>query len=212
MSGSIWEQHAAELKRISKLKYNFDLETEEKIVDKLGWNVDHHQIELPNEPPGEPLTDGSFFEAKRVIHDYKFPDPTLITGIFIPTGPLLGRNMLLSAHFLGFEFLFGVRVTKESNERRTTPLGDVQVWGYSYATLQGHFEMGQISFEVWKFLKDGRVEFHIDSFSKADRISNFFYRIGFRLFGRRLQTKFARTALERTLAIVSGELARKSKL
>ena len=202
MTETDWEKHATELERISQLKFNFDLKAEGKLTAELGWHADHYQIELPSELAGPPVESGSFMEAKKVIHDYKFPDPSLISGIFIPTGLLVGRNMLLQAHFLGFTFYFGVRITEETNETRKTPLGDIQVWGYSYATLQGHFEMGRISFEVWKFEKDGKVEFHIDSFSKAEHITNIFYRLGFRIFGRSLQKRFAQTALERTYSIV----------
>ena len=206
MNETDWQKHAAELEKISQLKFNFDLEKENLLTAELGWHADHYQIDLPTEPVGPAIEAGSFMEAKKVIHDYKFPDPSLISGIFVPTGPLVGRNMLLQAHFLGFTFYFGVRIIEETNETRKTPLGDVQVWGYSYATLQGHFEMGRISFEVWKFVKDGRVEFHIDSFSKAEHISNIFYRLGFRIFGRSLQRRFAQTALARTDSIVRSSL------
>ena len=208
MNETDWQKHAIELEKISQLKFNFDLKAEGKLTAALGWHADHYQIDLPAEPPGPPIDSGPFMEAKKVIHDYKFPDPSLISGIFVPTGLLVGRNMLLQAHFMGLTFYFGVRITEETNETRKTPLGDVQVWGYSYATLQGHFEMGRISFEVWKFEKDGRVEFHIDSFSKAEHIANIFYRFGFRIFGRSLQKRFAQTALERTYSIVVSSLQR----
>ena len=31
----------------------------------------------------------------------------------------------------------------------------VRIWGWSYRTLQGHLEMGQMDYEVWKWLDDG---------------------------------------------------------
>ena len=35
-------------------------------------------------------------------------------------------------------------------------MGDaVRVWGWSYRTLQGHLEMGQMDYALWKWLDDG---------------------------------------------------------
>ncbi len=114
--------------------------------------------------------------------------------------------MLLRARFLGFTFWFGVRIGREIDEVRETDAGPVHVYGFDYATLEGHFERGQITFEVRKTEATGAVSFHIDAFSKPDRIRNPFYRIGFKLFGRRLQLRFAQTALERMQRFVREEL------
>jgi uncharacterized protein DUF1990 len=82
---------------------------------------------------------------------------------------------------------------------------DVRVWGWSYATLQGHLETGQMDYEVWKWLDTGSVEFRIHVVSRASRIGNPIIRLGFRLFGRREQVRFAKRACERMACLVSGD-------
>ena len=74
---------------------------------------------------------------------------------------------------------------------RTLHGRQVRVWGWSYRTLQGHFEMGQMDYELWKWLDNGEVEFRIHVVSRRARISNHLVRLGFRLFGRREQIRFA---------------------
>lgn len=56
----------------------------------------------------------------------------------------------------------------------------VRVWGWNYRTLQGHLEMGQMD--------------------------NPLIRVGFALFGRRMQKKFARRALARMHALVLDQV------
>jgi Domain of unknown function (DUF1990) len=116
--------------------------------------------------------------------------------------------MLLEARFLIFRFLFGVRVTAVTDETREMPTGPERVWGYSYATLEGHFERGQITFTVLKNLRTGRVVFRIDAFSQTGSIRNPMYRLGFWLFGRRLQRRFATASLERVQRFVREALER----
>ncbi|HLA63520.1 MAG TPA: DUF1990 family protein, partial [Rhodothermales bacterium] len=159
------------------------------------------------EPPGEPLRAGSWAAARAVLTNYEFPDPRLITGIFVPDDALEGRPMLLRARFMGFTFWFGVRVVNVVEEERGEDDERARVWGYSYRTLQGHWESGQITFEVWKWLASGRVAFRVHAFSRPGLIPNPFFRFGFRLFGRRLQLRFARTALERMRRLVAERLA-----
>src|SRR5207248_1742470 len=67
----------------------------------------------------------------------------------------------------------------------------------AYRTLQGHLEMGQMDYEVWKWLDTGRVEFRIHAYSRRARIRNPALRLGFRLIGRREQVRFARHACAR---------------
>jgi hypothetical protein len=78
------------------------------------------------------------------------------------------------------------------------------VWGWSYRTLQGHLEMGQIDYELWKWLDSGEVEFRIHVVSRAAQISNPVIRLGFRIFGRRQQVRFARRACERMALALSA--------
>jgi Domain of unknown function (DUF1990) len=91
------------------------------------------------------------------------------------------------------------------DELRRVEGREVRVWGWSYATLQGHLETGQMDYEVWKWLDIGAVEFRIHVVSRASRIGNPIIRLGFRLFGRREQIRFAKRACERMACLVSGE-------
>lgn len=205
-----WRRHAARLDALREARYNLDLEQRETYTEAAGWNIDRYDADLPPEPAGPPLppTDprASYEIAWGLVHDYAFPDPRLIVGIFSPDDPLPGRPMLLRARFLGFTFWFGVRIGREIDEVRETDAGRVHVRGMDYATLDGHFERGQITFEVRKAERTGAVSFHMDAFSRPDRIPNPFYRLGFAIFGRRLQRRFARTAIERMQRFTSEEL------
>ena len=185
----------------------FDPDTDEAHTEADGWHLDHHARDLPPEPPGEPLSDGSFAIARRILRDYDFPDPRLITGIYSADDPLEGRPMLLRARFLAFTFWFAVRVSRVIDEVTDGPDGPTRVWGFGYYTLEGHFERGHITFTVRKALESGRVAVWIDAVSKPERIRNPFYWLGFKLFGRRLQLRFARTALDRIDRFVRQELA-----
>lgn len=113
--------------------------------------------------------------------------------------------MLLEVHFWGLRFRFGVRVAGVIDETRTVEGRDVRVWGWSYATLQGHLETGEMDYEVWKWLDTGAVEFRIHVVSRPSRIGNPVIRLGFRLFGRREQVRFAKRACERMACLVAGK-------
>ena len=138
---------------------------------------------------------------------YEFADPEIVRAVYRPDSPLAGRDMLLEVRFWGLRFRFGVRVGGVIDETRTVEGRDVRVWGWDYATLQGHLEMGQVDYEVWKWLDTGAVEFRIHVVSRAGRIGNPIVRLGFRLFGRRRQVRFARRACERMACLVAGEPA-----
>lgn len=212
MSRPDWERYRDRLDAIPQMALNYDPEAaRDEHREANGWHVDRHIVDLPAEPPGPPLAPeapgASWAVACELVRDYAFPDPGLITGIFEPDGDLEGRPMLLRARFLAFRFWLPVRVAEVVDETRETHDGPARIWGYSYTTLEGHFEKGQIWFEVWKWLDSGRVAFRIFAVSKPETIRNPFYRVGFALFGRRLQLRFAHTALERMQRFVSEELA-----
>jgi hypothetical protein len=63
--------------------------------------------------------------------------------------------------------------TREVDGRRA------RVWGWNYHTLEGHLEIGQMDWEVWKWLESGEVEFHVHSVSLTARIANPLIRVGF---------------------------------
>jgi len=139
------------------------------------------------------------------MRDYEFADPEIVRAVYHADDPLAGRDMLLQVRFFGLRFRFGVRVGGVIDETRRLGGREVRVWGWNYATLQGHFEMGQMDYEVWKWLDTGAVEFRIHVVSRAGRIPNPIVRLGFRLFGRREQVRFAKRACERMAWLVSGE-------
>lgn len=205
-----WRRYEARLEALREARFNLDLDETHDYTEANGWHLDSHEAELPPEPPGPPLPSddprASWAIACDLLRTYAFPDPKLVTGIFAPDDPVAGRPMLLRARFLGFTFWFGVRVGREIDEVREGDAGPVHVYGYDYATLEGHFERGQITFEIRKAAAPGQVSFHIDAFSKPDRIRNPFYRIGFKLFGRRLQLRFAHSAMDRMQRFVKQEL------
>lgn len=194
----LWEEYQSLLEQIKLRKLNYDLEKSEEFTELNGWRIDDYATELPSESPGQPYPKGSWEIACEILRNYEFPDPSLITGVYVPDIPLQERYMILRGRFWWFTFLFGAKIGKVSDEtRRVDEITHARIWGYSYQTLEGHFEMGEITFEIWKYLESGKVEFRIHAYSKPTHIPNIFYRIGFRLFGRRLQVKFARTALAR---------------
>jgi uncharacterized protein (UPF0548 family) len=80
----------------------------------------------------------------------------------------------------------------------------VRRWGWNYRTLQGHLEMGQMDYEVHKWLDSGEVQFRIHAFSRPARIPNPVIRLGFRLFGRRVQRRFARHACQRMARLTAA--------
>ena len=203
-------QYQAVLADIAARALNF--EPPEDDAPPEGWRHDDVYVDLIAEPPGPPLERGSWSHAREFVKAYRFPDPGLIQGHFDPEAPLEGRSILLRGRFLGLVFPFGVRVSRAFEETRDTPEGPLRVWGYSYRTLEHHFERGQITFMVGKYMDSGRVIFRIRSYSQRAHIPNPLYRVGFRLFGRRLQTRFTRTALARTRDYVEERLVREACL
>ncbi len=203
-----WKRYESQLNRYAEAKLNFDLDRRAEYTEINGWRIDNYRVELPKEPIGAPVKNGAFEQAKQVLINYEFPDPDLVQGIFVPDGPLDKRIMVIQARFLIFTFMFGVKIGEVIDETRTDEQkGEAHVWGYSYRTLEGHFETGEITFEIWKFLESGVVEFRIHAFSKTGLIQNPFYRIGFAIFGRGLQRRFGITAMDRMQKIVMERLA-----
>ena len=188
--------------------YNFDPARLHEIAAAEGWHHDDRRQALPREPPGEPVPGGSFERAKALMRDYAFADGSAVHAIFEQDAPLQGRDMLLVGRFLGLDFRLGVRVGGVVDEVRTEDGRPVHVWGWFYRTLRGHLERGQMSYEVWKWLDTGAVEFRIAAVSHRGRIGNPLVRLGFALLGRREQLKFYDHTCEvmaaRTAAAVAG--------
>jgi uncharacterized protein (UPF0548 family) len=178
---------------------NFDLDEGEQLTPENGWHVDDYRQPLPGEPPGLPVPGGSWEVARRLMRDYEFADPSIIRAIYHPDEPLEKRDMLLEARFFGLRFSFGVRVGGVRDETREISGRQVRVWGWSYRTLEGHLEAGQMDYEVWKWLDSGEVEFRVHRFVRPARIANPLVRLGFRLFARR--------ACQRMALLTAAELA-----
>ena len=64
------------------------------------------------------------------------------------------------------------------------------MWGWNYRTLEGHVEIGQMDWEVWKWVDDGQVEFRVHAISRPARIPNPIVRLGFRLLRKRERDAF----------------------
>jgi uncharacterized protein (UPF0548 family) len=189
---------------------NFDVDQREHMTAERGWHVDDYCAGLGTEHPGPPVEQGPWAVACGLLRDYEFADPAIIPVVYHHDGPLEDRDMVLGARFWGLRFHLGVRVGGV-NDRLTEVDGrPVRLWGWNYRTLQGHLESGQMDYEVWKWLDTGEVEFRIHVVSRAARIPNPVIRLGFRVFGRPMQVRFARRALERMQQLVAAELVARS--
>ncbi|HEX8159723.1 MAG TPA: DUF1990 family protein [Solirubrobacteraceae bacterium] len=186
---------------------NFDPAALKPPGPPAGWNVDDYCEPLPPEPPGQPVPGATFEIAQQLMGDYAFADPAIVRAVFDPESELANRNMLLQARFGPLRFFLGCRVGTIADEQRTVDGRAVRIWGWSYGTLAGHFERGQMDFAIWKWLDDGSVEFRIHVVSRRAPLGNPLVRLGFRLVGRRQQVRFARRACERMETLVARELA-----
>jgi uncharacterized protein (UPF0548 family) len=151
---------------------------------------------------------GTWERARELMLDYEFADPRIVRAVYAPDSALEGRDMLLEVRFLGLRSHFGVRVGGVVDDTCPADGREVRVWGWNYRTLQGHLEMGQMDYEVWKWLDSGEVQFRIHVVSRPARIGNPIIRWGFHLFGRRQQVKFAKRACERMARLLEGEPVR----
>ena len=187
---------------------NFDPNRRAEFTPERGWRIDSYRQCLPSEVPGVPVPGGSWETARQLMRDYELADPSIIRAFYRPDAPLEGRNMLLEARFHGLRFYLGVRVGAVFDETREEDGRRARVWGWSYATLEGHLEMGEMDYEVRKWLDSGAVEFRVHAVSRAAQAPNPFVRLGFRLFGRRQQTRFARLACERMARLTATNVER----
>ncbi|MCC7052098.1 MAG: DUF1990 family protein [Gemmatimonadaceae bacterium] len=198
---------AARLAEIALMEPTVDLARRESYVTAQGWHLDAREAALPAEAPGPPGADGSFAVACHILEQYAFPPRRLIRGSFDPAAPLDNRAMLLTARYLWMTFELPVRVSRVIDMTRAGQHGSEHVWGYSYQTLAGHLERGEITFEIVKVIDSGAVVFRIHSFSQTGHIANLVHRLGFRLVGRRLQRRFAEESLRNMQLLVAQHLS-----
>jgi uncharacterized protein (UPF0548 family) len=176
---------------LSSRPLNFDPEVLRHARTEDGWSLTDLRQALPSEPPGEPIAGGSWDIARTLMRGYEFADPSIVRAYYDPRAPLAGRDMLLKLRALGLAWLFvGVRVGEVYEQVRHTPAGDAYVWGWNYRTLEGHVEMGQMDWEVWKWPVTGAVEFRVHAVSRPARIANPIVSIGFRLLRAREREAF----------------------
>jgi Domain of unknown function (DUF1990) len=161
---------------------NFDLGSLEHRDPAGEWRVTDLRQPLPGEPAGPPIKDGSWEIARRLMRGYEFADPSIVRAYYDPEVELEHRNMVLELRALGVFHLFvGVRVGDVYERAPHIDGRHVRIWGWNYRTLEGHVEMGQMDWEVWKWLDSGAVEFRVHAVSRYAPIANPIVAVGFKL-------------------------------
>ena len=187
--------------------FNFDPDPGDHYTAGNGWKIDDYLQPLPAEPPGPPVPGGSFEVARRLMRDYEFADPAIVRAIYAEDSPFETRDMLLEGRFYGLRFHFGVRIGGLVDDELAVGSRPLRRWGWNYRTLQGHLEAGQMDYEVRKWLDSGEVDFRIHAVSRPAHIPNPVIRLGFRVFGRGVQRRFARHACQRMARLTAAGVA-----
>jgi hypothetical protein len=200
-----------ELERLRAVGLNYDPAASAAHTQLNGWHIDDYRQALPAEIPGPPIQGGSWETARRLSETYEFVDPSLLRAFYDPRDDLSDRTILLEVHFWGLRIYAGVRAggVKDSVVEHVGRPARVSRW--SYRTLEGHFEMGQIDYEVWKFLDSGEVDFRIHAVSRPAAIDDTIVALGYRIFGRKKQVEFARRACARMASLTAAALRGESQ-
>ena len=170
------------LAQLASKDLNFDLAALAQADPADGWQITDLCQALPAEPPGMPTEGGSWATARRLMRGYEFADPSIVRAYYDPSVPLQRRDMLLKLQALGVVSVYvGVRVGEVYERTREVGGDSVHIWGWNYRTLEGHVEMGQMAWEVWKWLGTGVVEFRVHSIARDAEIPNLVIRLGYRL-------------------------------
>jgi uncharacterized protein (UPF0548 family) len=185
---------------------NFDPAAASPPVDLSAWRVDEMVEPLPHEAPGPPAPGGSWEVAKRIMDGYQLAEPRIVTGVFAPSAPLDGRDMLLRVHYGPLRLEVGVRVGEVREETGEIDGREVLNYGWSYTTLQGHFEEGEMRYELRKWLDTGDVEFRLHAVSRPARSGPLLPRVGFQLVGRNQQLRFYRQVCRRLRRLTEAQL------
>jgi len=196
----------AQVAALAERSVNFDDTKTDVYASEPGWHVDDMVEALPHERPGPPVEEGSWQVAREVMDSYQLADPGVVTASYDRDRALLGRDMLLRIRFAGLRLRVGVRVGDVYEEMRKVDGRAVQVFGWSYSTLEGHFEEGKMHYELWKWQDRGDVEFHLKAISRAARSGPLLLRTGFRLFGRSNQLRFYRQVCRRIKRLTEAQL------
>ena len=185
---------------------NFDASRIAQLTRSTGWQVDDMIEPLPHEASGSPQRGGVWEMARRLMIDYQLADPSVVRAVYRPDAPLDGRDMLLQLRYLALRFSVGVRVSEVYDEERELDGRRTRVFGWAYRTLEGHFEQGEMHYQVWKWLDSGDVEFRLHAVSKVAETGPWVLRTGFRLVGRPMQLRFYRQTCRRVRRLTAAEL------
>jgi uncharacterized protein (UPF0548 family) len=197
------------LAALSSKPVNFEPSSLAHASPATGWTITDLCQTLPSEPPGPPIEDGSWQIARRLMRGYDFADPSIVRAYYDPEKPLQGRNMLLKLQALGIAHLYvGVRVGDVYEELRNVGGDWARVWGWTYRTLEGHVEMGQMDWEVWKWLGDGQVQFRVHAVARVAHIPNPIVRLGFNLLREHERRVFLDSTKQRMLTFTELALSR----
>jgi uncharacterized protein (UPF0548 family) len=187
---------------------NFDPASLAQASSADGWHRTDLCQELPGEAPGDPVPEGSWETARRLMSGYEFADPSIVQAYYDEHLPLEGRNMLLKLKALGLvHVLVGVRVGEVYERTLQIDGRPVRVWGWSYRTLEGHVEAGQMDWEVWKWLEDGRVQFRVHAVSRPAPVFNPLVAVGFRLLRGHERKAFLQSTRARMRHLTEHALA-----
>jgi uncharacterized protein (UPF0548 family) len=185
---------------------NFDATRIDDYLADQSWRVDDMIEPLPHEASGPPDEGGSWQVARRIMNEYQLADPGVVSALYDRASELAGRDMLLTVRYAGLRFRVGVRVGDVYEETVELDGRPVQLFGWDYRTLEGHFEEGQMHYEIWKWLDTGDVEFHLRAVSRPATSGPFLLRTGFRLFGRAQQLRFYRQICRRVRRLTEAQL------
>lgn len=191
---------------VAALPVNFDADRIDEHYRDPAWHRDDLVEPLPDEGSGPPEAGGSFLVARELMDGYQLADPSVVTATFDREAPLEGRDMALEVRFWGLRFDIGVRVGEVYEETTRIDGREVLIYGWTYRTLEGHFEEGQMHYELWKWLDVGDVEFHLRSVSRPAATGPLWRRLGFRLFGRINQLRFYRQICRRVRRLTESQL------
>ena len=207
--GTTGSRHGRTRRKLAGLasrEVNFDPRRSDEFTSARGWRVDDMVETLPHESPGPPVEGGTWHVARQLMVDYQLADPKVVSAAYDEHAPLSGRDMLLSIRYLGVRFHVGVRVGDVYESTRDLDGRPAHVFGWNYRTLHGHFEQGQMHYEVWKWLDTGDVEFRVHAFSKVAEAGPWLLRTGYRLVGRTHQLRFYRQACRRLRRLTETQI------
>ncbi len=179
--------------RLKTARINYDPTGDEGFDASSGWHVDDLC---------QPLPAGSFEAAKELMTGYGFADPSIVRAYYDRDAPLEGRTMLLEVQYHRLRLHVGVRVSEVIDRVEQHDGRDVRVWGWAYRTLEGHFEQGQMDWQVWEWLDTGAVEFRIHAYSRPSRDPNLVIQAGLRVVGPRERRAFLRGTMRRMAELV----------